>query len=382
MRRMHFVFKWFFAFVKRLLRKKSFLFTLLLIPILTYAFTLSSEDESGVMKIAISSRDSECKNYNSILSEIKNGKKSALLFVEYEDPYDAKKAVRNGKADCAWIFEDDFEKQCKKYASGDKSATLCEVILKEDTSFTKLAREKLYSLLYKAISFDIFSQFMDERDIQNENFNEETYRKYFDKVKSGMNENLINVTFFGNEEKSTDDVNYLTSPLKGLLATAMLISCYAAMMFSLEDEREGKYACFPLSRRLSIHFLFVFSAGVIVSIAVFASLIISNNTEKAVYDMLMLLLYTFMCVFFCTFIGILCRTSSRMCALLPLLIAGVVCLCPIFLNTNGFAALKMFLPTYHYMQTLLDSSNLTLALIYTFCLLFGNIVLYKAVNRT
>lgn len=381
MKKIFFSIKWFSAFVKRLMRKKSFLLTLLLIPLLTYVLTMASKEESGIMNIAITSRDSESTSYKNILSQITDDEKSSLLFTQYPTPYEAKEAVRNGKAECAWIFEDDFENRCKRYASGDKSATLCEVVVKEDTSFTKLAREKLYSILYKEISFDIFSQFMVERDIQNENLSNETYKDVFDNVKNEMNGNLINVTFFGNEEKSTLETNYLTSPLKGLLAVAMLICCYSAMMFSLEDEREGKYACFPLAKRLSIHFLFVFSAGVIVSLAVFISLLLSNNTENVAYDILMLALYTCICVFFCILVGILCRTSSRMCVLLPLLIVCVVCLCPIFLSTNGFFAVKILLPTYHYMQTLLDISNIVGALVYTAFLLFADIVLYKAINR-
>lgn len=372
--------KWFAAFIKRLLKKKLFLLTLLFIPIITLAMSVVSEEDSGIISVALASRDDDNPIYHEIVDELL-GETSSMLFYECETADEAVGHVKSGDANCAWIFSDNYSESMRSYVKGDSSATLCEIVLKDDSILYQLSREKLFSLIYKHLSYEIFVDFMDRKDLDTEYANEVEYRKYFDEQKNSINDKIVDFVFLDAPEKTLDDVNYLTSPLRGLLAVAVLISCLASMLYSLDDESRGKYAMFPISKRFLLHIMAVLAAGFLVSIAVFAALYFSGLAQNVVYEILLLALYSVMVVGLCVFIGIICVKPSRLCILFPILIVATISLCPIFVNTTRFGIVKAMIPTNHYLLATTDSSKIKFMVIYIVAVYVLDVITYKVLNK-
>lgn len=374
------LFKWYRALTKRLLKKPSFIFTLLLIPIIALALGIVSNEESGVITVAVSGYDKNDPVYSEISRELLTDD-SAILFYEADSPERAINEIYNGKANSAWIFKDNLSERISKYVHDTKSNPLVEVYLVKDSSLYQISREKLYSYLYKNLSYDVFANFMDDRNFTIEAANRENYKRLFDAEKERLNDNIIEFVSYGAPEKKTEDLNYVTSPLKGLLAIAMLLCTLAAMMYSLQDEASGKYSMFPINKRLSIHIVASLSAAVFVAINVFAARLILGDIYFLKDEIIGSVLYVFMITGFCTLVGILCRTPERMCITIPLITVTVIAVCPIFVNFSGLLLIKLLLPVYYYIQATVETKFVLYMLIYNLIIYPLCFVAYKCFNR-
>lgn len=374
-------FKWFFSFVKRLYKKPVFLLTLLIIPFVCFVMNISSNQESGIITIGLSSYDIEDSIYKDIRDELK-GEATAILFIEYSSPEEAVEAVKKGKVSSSWVFYDGLADRMAEFASGNTETKLCNVYLNQDTVLKKLSREKLHGVLFKNLSYDIYTDFMNSRQLENYGADEDQLRRIYNEQKANLSHDLIEFKFYNSPERSIDDANYLTSPLRGLLAVALIICCLAAMMFSLEDEENGKYGLFSLRSRLKLHFLSTFAASLYVFFAIIIALWLSNGfKERIIIEILYLAIYSIISVGFCVAIGILLKSKIRLCVVFPVLIVSSIVLCPIFINVPGFEVLKAVLPTYYYLKSFVDSNYLIYMIIYGAVVYLLDIVLYKALNK-
>ncbi len=375
--------KWYFALTKRLLKKPAFLIALILIPVITISVTVISKEESGIMTIAISAEDLDDEIYKGIVTTL-NNEESSILYKEYSSPEKAKEAVERGKADSAWIFKEDISGKIKESVWENKDIPFAEVLVTKDSIFHKLAREKLYSLLYEHYSREVTLKIGSEEKVfkKADVDVDEVLNSYFDEYSKSLDKGLINFTFLNNENKELDDINYIASPLRGLLAVALTLCCYAAMMFSLHDENKGKYSMFSISKRLFLHYSNCFAAAILVAVMIFISLLVTRNIDNVITELCATVLLVFGAVFFCTFIGIICRTPGRMCIMLPLVSVMMLALCPIFINVNSMDWLSVCLPPTLYLRSCVVShSYLLQMLIYVAVGYVLSFLSYKALNR-
>lgn len=373
--------KWFVAFVKRMSRKPVFLLTLLIIPVICIAMNVSSKEESGIMTIGLSSYDTSNEIYKKISQELMD-ESTSLLFVEYETPDEAIDDVRKGKISSAWVFAGNLEEKMSDFVSGNTESKLCNVYLNEDTILKKLSREKLHGVLFKNLSYDIYADFMNSRGIDSEYANEETFKALFDEQKESLSDELIAFEFYNSPNKKIEDTNYLTSPLRGLLATALIICCLAAMMYSLEDENEGKYAMFQINKRLKLHYLSSYASVLYVFVAVILAMSFSGLLRENIFlEIVYLLVYCIISVGFCVAVGIVCKKKSRLCFVFPMLIVMTIALCPVFVSVPGLDFVKKLLPTYHYLMTFVDHLHFAYMLIYAVVIYALDFVLYRILNK-
>ncbi|MBE6681268.1 MAG: ABC transporter permease [Ruminococcaceae bacterium] len=373
--------KWFLAFFKRMSRKPVFLVTLLIIPVICIAMNVVSDEESGIMIIGLSSYDVNDSVYKNIARELKS-ESTSLLFVEYSTPDEAIEDVKKGKASSAWVFADDLDKTMAEFVSGNTEEKLCNVYLNEDTVLKQLSREKLHGVLFKNLSYDIYVNFMNSRNIDSEYADENTYKELFDAQKESLSDELIAFEFYNSPNKKIEDTNYLTSPLRGLLATALIICCLAAMMYSLEDENEGKYAMFPINKRLKLHYLSSYASVLYVFVAVIIAMSFSGLLRENIFlEIIYLLVYCIISVGFCVAVGIVCKKKARLCFAFPMLIVLTIALCPIFVSVPGLEPIKVMLPTYHYLMTFVDPLHFSHMLLYAVIIYGLDFVLYRLLNR-
>ncbi len=371
-------FKWFLALMKRLLKKPSFIVILLIIPLMTFAISKSvTSEESGILTCLLTSENMDCEIYNQVKNElIKNS--TSVVFVEVESKDKAIEEVKSGKADCAWVFKDDLERKMQLFVlSKTYKPSLVEVITTNDNVFQRLSREKLYSCLYKALSFDVFKSFMNDKFL----INDEELREMFDQTKDNLSEDVIVLEFLGAPEKKAEEANYLLSPLKGLLAVAMLLSMLSAMMYSLQDEQMGKLAMFPKSKRIALHYSGVLASCAIVVIIVLLSRFAAGDISDIRLEIISLLIYVFTSSCFAVFIGVVCKTPKHMCIAFPTITLLSLALCPIFVNLASFKPFAMLLPTYYYLMAVVDDKYLWHGLLYGIIVFVLSRASYKLLNR-
>lgn len=373
-------FKWYIAFSKRLLRKPSFVAVILIIPLVTFAVSVIMSKESGLLTVALASDDNECIYYNKITDELCQ-ETSAVRYLLFDSRESAIQSVSDGRASCAWLFPARIQEKMFNFASGDKSEVLCEVIVSRDSALLQLSREKLYGILYKNLSNELFVDFMTGQNLNIDGADSDYFREIIEDQQGKINSDLIEFSFIDAPERKLDTSAYLTSPIKGLLAIAMLICCLAAMMYSLEDENCGKYAMFSVSNRLFLHISCILSAAIPAGVVVYVSLIMSGNCNSLWNELINIFFYCFAITAFSLFCGVICKTPSVLCLILPVVIVLIIVFCPVFINIKHFGFIKNLLPTYHYLKAEAELSKVFSLLICSASYFTIGGIYYKLIYR-
>ena len=65
-----------------------------------------------------------------------------------------------------------------------------------------------------------------------------------------------------------------------------------------------------------------------------------------------ILLFAGCTLVFCNLIRLLCRSPERLGACIPILLMGMLAMCPVFINSRSFGVLPYLLPPYYYLKSI------------------------------
>ena len=96
---------------KRLLKRPSFLAVLLVIPIVSLLVVMMAGEEGGIVKIALAGETKKAAS-GAIIEKLMSDD-GLISFELYETEDKALAAVSSSKADAAWIFPEESDKDYK-----------------------------------------------------------------------------------------------------------------------------------------------------------------------------------------------------------------------------------------------------------------------------
>lgn len=331
---------------KRFFKKPSFVILLISIPLLTLGLKLVSQQDSGILKIILCAEEEDAL-VNDLIQTLMEGK-SILQFVIMEDAEKAEDAVRNNQADAAWIFTENFRRKLDFFSRfGYSEEVPVLVIEREDTIPLQLSKIKLFGILYPHVAYSAYYHFAKEELLPEEELSEEALRKAYEI--SSVEGSLFSLAYVDFEE-DTEDLNYMTAPLRGLLSLMILLCGYAAAMFFYRDEEGGMFERTP-SKKLYLHlYIYELAAMIPAAIVSLAALSITGTMEKLWWECLIMAAFILDCSVFCSLIKYLLRSAKILGASIPFLILGMLVLCPIFFSYRGLSMIQILLPPYHYLN--------------------------------
>ncbi len=365
---------WFYMLIKRLLFKVSFVLLILSIPVLVYAVNISMQGDSGVLKIIL------CANEGNTGGEeiIKNitSKKSIMLFSEETDKDTALKLLSQKKADAVWFFADDFNEAVSLYASGKTSKPFVTVYEREDTLPLKLSREKLFGEVYNKFSYYVYKDFIYEEIADKTEVSEDVLKKYYDGTVK--RDNIVEIKNTDGQD-AEGDVNYLLSPLRGMLAVLVVICAFAGAMYFLNDKKDGKYDWLPGNRCIIPAFAQCGAAALVSALAVFGAIVISGIGQCVLHEIICMLLFVLASAGFCLCFAVAFKKPSLLGAFIPVFVILMMVLSPIFFNITVLKPIRLMLPVHYYLYAVYDSEYLInfvfyIVLVYSFALLMNKIV--------
>jgi len=255
--------------------------------------------------------------------------------------------LRAGKLDAAWILPADLEARVERMTAG-KNLWLVTVLEREDSSVVKLSRENLYRALFPTISYEIYRRFLAEnfaRDPDDPAFTKEIAARYAEIQIDG---DLISYVNEGGREAAA--VSYLRAPLRGMGALWLLLMSFVALLYYLEDLRQGMFDFVPRAaqRRYALRYLLAVQG--LASLAFSALLLAGGLFGHPAREIAALLLLNLLCLLLVMSIGILTRgkRSLLIALLLPLLLLSLIG-APVFLDL-GIRALELANPLYYYLK--------------------------------
>jgi ABC-2 type transport system permease protein len=151
--------------------------------------------------------------------------------------------------------------------------------------------------------------------------------------------------------QQTENISYLLTPIRGILAIWLMLCGFAASMYFMQDEQRGTFSGMPVKHRLwmafEAHAVLLFDAVVIL----LAACRLAGVFTVWYREILSAVLFACCTIVFCNLLRLLCRTPEILGSLIPLLLLGMMILCPVFIKVRGWKAVQYLLPPYYYLNS-------------------------------
>lgn len=346
---------WFWLLTKRLYKKPTFLAILLLIPALVLGYGAAAGDDSGMITVALAQKGDDPLGAEWIAALADSSQ--LIRFEICPDGERAENLVRGGKADMAWIFHEDPEAGFAAFAAQPKKENaFVTVLLREDSVALRLAREKLSGMLYQALSRQVYISFVRENVPELDVLSQGELMEYYDNT-------LIGRELFVFEEWDTamedaQRVNYLTAPVRGLLAVVIVLCAMATAMYYIQDTRRGTFAWVGARALPGVELGCQLVSLVNVTAVVMLALALSGQMGNLRVELPAALLYCFCCAAFAMLLRRLWGSLGALATLLPLLVVVMLAICPVFFDLGILRSFQYLLPPTYFIQAVYNAKYL------------------------
>lgn len=373
-------FIWYYMLSKRLLKKKSFIILLCIIPIIIPLVNMAMSQDSGILKIVLcndGNTDTSAKIIDSLIND-----DGVILYSVADSRRSATKDVISGKADAAWIFSPDIDEGIENYNTDNINQPLIDIIQREDSIQLKLSKELLYSALFETLSRSLYKNFVYANIVSEDILSSEEIDRYYDNMDKP--DNIIQLERLDSGPVKTQS-NYLSVPLRGLLSLFVVFATLAAVMYFLKDQSENKYSWMPVKKRLAPAFASCLSASCFSAIAVFIALNFSNISVGFMRELISMILFVIASTAFGLLLCIIFKSYGKLGASIPGMIIIMLILSPIFFDVRFLKPIKMMLPTYYYLYSISDSTYLLYMVLYSIimfmvCILLNQLLSNKKIS--
>ena len=336
---------WSALLTKRLFKKPVFPILLLCVPLLSGAMALAARQDSGVVTVAL-----VCATENPIARRSADRllhANSLVRCVEYADEAEARAAVEHGDVDAAWIFRGEVDEELQRFITGKRTRGLAVVVEREDNVFLRMAREQLAAAIYPEASYALFRDHLIRALGVPEDMSEETLETYYS---VHVAEQPIIIFSHTDGEVRENAADYLVAPVRGLLALLVVLTGLASAMYYYRDAEQGVFLRLAAAKRRLLPLLCHLCALLPVAAAMLLALYAAGLLTVWAREVGLLLLYCLAVTAFCELLRKLCRSDARLGALIPVLLAVMLALCPVFMDLKLLEPVQKLLPPYWYLK--------------------------------
>ena len=336
---------WSALLTKRLIKKPVFPILLLCVPLLCGAMALAARQDSGVVTVAL-----VCATENPIARRSADRllhANSLVRCVEYADETEARAAVEHGNVDAAWIFREEVDEELQRFITGKRTRGLAVVVEREDNVFLRMAREQLAAAIYPEASYALFRDHLMHALGVSEGTSEETLQTYYS-VQVAEQPIIVFSRTNGETRENTSD--YLVAPVRGLLSLLLMLTGLASAMYYYRDVERGTFLRLSAAKRRLLPLLCHLCALLPIAVAVLLALCVTGLLTDWGHEVGSLLLYCLAVAALCELLRKLCRSDARLGALIPVLLATMLVLCPVIMDLKILKPVQKLLPPYWYLK--------------------------------
>lgn len=353
---------WFWMLTKRLYKKVTFVAILVLIPVLVLGYGMTARQDSGMLTVALARQDSD----STALSVLASFEESSQLlrFVDCDSPEGAEELVRAGKADTAWILHSDLSEKVTRFARSPKEKNaFVTVLVREDNVAHRLAREKLSGILYGLCARVVYVDYVRQNVPELAHLSDEQLLDYYENTFEGGE-------LFTFDEADAAVVNvqgthYLTAPVRGLLAVVVALCGMATAMYHMEDRRRGTFGWLSRTRQsfaeLGCQLVSLVQVGAVALLA----LCIADMAAGMGRELAVLVLYCLCTASFSALLRRLCGSIRVLATVIPLLVVGMLVVCPVFFDLGALRGAQYLLPPTYYIGAVYNDTYLGLMVLHT-----------------
>lgn len=359
------LFMWFLLLNKRLYKKITYIAILFLIPVLVFLFSLSAKESGSVVNVVLAPEDAQDAFASQIIQELCQD--SIVISFQVAEPEYAMELVASGKADAAWIFPADLQSRLRNYIYEEKNSDgFIRIVEREQTIPQRLAREKLSAVLHRQTVRITFLKYIRQIAPESQEMSDEKLLTYLENT-DVSGELFAFYDLDGNRRE--DSANFLTTPIRGLLAVLATVGAVVTAMYYQSDLDRGIFSLLPERHRSFGEFGYQMISAVNILTFVTVALLITGWNVRIGAELLICILFGISCALF----GMLLRSvfggRRGLAVFLPVLVIVMLAVCPIFFDVGSLRKIQLLLPPTYYINSAYNSRYLIYLLIYDIILL-------------
>lgn len=339
---------WALLLWKRLFKKPSFLLLLVIIPLLVLCYGLVSQEESGVLTVALASRAPQVEPLTrSVWDELQESQ--LILYVECESPEAATEMVRRGDAQTAWIFEEDLEHKIYEFIMDpSRKNAFLTIIEPEDRVMLKLLREVLSGTLFPYCSEAKFLSYLRENAPELDRLTDDQLLEYY--KNAGFSSDLFVITdIAGNVTgESESEAGYLLLPVRGMLAVVAVLAGLATAMYYIRDEENGTFTLVPQRFKPLVELGCQLISLVNILLVILLSLVLTGQTVSLGRELLTAALYGLCVAGFSMAVRRLAGGIRGLSMASPILVVVMLSVCPVFFDLGFLRQAQLLLPPTYF----------------------------------
>lgn len=380
-------FLWSFLLNRRFLKKPLFLFLLCLIPLTTLLARQIPGESTSLLSVGVCAGQAEDELTARVLAQLtQSDQSSAVRYIRYHNEKQLRQAVFDGDVRLGFLFPKDLSALFSSFAAVPASGTggalsilgqafgasdseavdkngmqknAIRVICGSNDIVTKMEKEQLFGKLYPEIERYVLKAWM---DVHADDFSTDKEKRdaWLDRALSDSTVigNFFQLSYLNGDLIQDQELNtYYLSPLRGLLAITLILICFAACLFLMQDNQRQLFVWLSPSLRPWLHYLYllipVLDGGLFAFIALSVSGVGSGLSELAPF-----LLYLPAVCGFSNLVRVLTGKMTLLSASIPIVVMGCLFLTPVFFDLQIIPALQAVLPTAFYLRTLHGASTL------------------------
>ena len=337
---------WFILLNKRLYKKITYVGILLLIPVLVFLFTLSTQESGGVVTVVLAREDPLDVFSAHIIQQLQQD--SVVISFQEASPEAAIELVSAGKADAAWIFPDDLALCLKNYIYEEKNSDgFVRIVEREQTVPLRLARERLGAVMHRQSVQITFLKHIREIAPETQKMEDQVLLEYLEKTDvSGQLFAFYDIHGNRREEKA----NFLTTPIRGLLAVLTVISAIVTAMYYQSDLDRGIFSLLPERHRKFGEFGYQMISSLNILFFITVAILLAGLGAGIWTELLLFLLYGICAALFGMVLRAFFGGRRGMAVLIPVLTIVMLAVCPVFFDVGFLRKLQYLLPPTYYIN--------------------------------
>ncbi len=350
---------WFYMLNKRLYKKAVFSVILALLLVCVISFSFISKADSGMINVVLVQTNKSDKISGEIIKDLLDDESMAHFMVAHSVT-SAVEAVKSGAADTAWIFPENMGSQTD--FTPQKGRSTVQVVEREQNVLLRLTREKLNSKLFEYSARSYCRHFVDQYLPELDSVSDEELMYYFENTSVDRDLFVFDNPVTSSAQGQSD---YLTAPLRGLLAIITTLGGLAGTLYYMKDEEKKLFANIPLKKQPLVAFVSVGVATLNLAIISMVALFASGLYRFSLLEVLAALLSAVSSAAFCMLLLSIMRSIKVFGAVIPALITVMSFACPVFFYLKECRILSLLFPPTYYVFSASMPMFLLYAALYT-----------------
>lgn len=366
--------------LKRLFKKKSYIFMLLLVPVMVLALKGVSRGDAGLMTIGVYIPGDDYAS-NSLMESIED-EPGSFKYIFYDDREKLIEDVKCQQLSEGWICSDNLDEAVESIVSMGQSDSRIEIVIREQGLSHLLSREVLNSRVYKSLARQMASSYISDKLYKGSQSKEQNEKilNTFDSYE--INGNLFEMGYLDDSQpQDNNDTNYIMMPLRGILALWLLTLSIAASMYYLEDEKNGLFIWWKPRFGLIRDFLYYVVIMAIPTIMVIVGLRFGGVSTSLHREILSITIYDFTLICMANILREIMGTIKGLGIITPVLIMASALLSPVFVDFKEGRILQKLCTTFHYLNSINDAYYLKTLILFGITLLLIHSIVRLIIRR-